>query len=142
MRLFVGTLLSWFYNNLLTFFPSRLVRNTFLKFYVRSLGAKSNVQMRCRFLNGRKVTFGERNVVNFGCLFDGRIHPIEVGNDVSIGPEAVILTLGHDPQSPTFENKGGPVRIGRRVWIGCRAMILPGVTIGEGAVVALSLIHI
>lgn len=91
--------------------------------------------MGCRFLNGRKVHLGARNVVNFGCLFDGRKFHIRMGDDVSIGPEATILSLGHDPQSPTFEDRGGDVVIGHRVWIGFRALILPGLTIGDGAVV-------
>lgn len=66
---------------------------------------------------------------------DGRKYNITVGNDVSIGPEASILTLGHDPQSGNFEDRGGDVIIGDRVWIGYRAIVLPGVTIGDGAVV-------
>jgi maltose O-acetyltransferase len=92
--------------------------------------------MGCQFLNGRKIRLGERNVVNFGCLFDGRRYSITTGDDVSIGPEASILTLGHDPQSPEFALRGGEVTIGDRVWIGYRALVLPGVSIGEGAVVA------
>jgi maltose O-acetyltransferase len=91
--------------------------------------------MGCRFLNGRKVFLGERNVVNFGCLFDGRKFSIRTGSNVSIGPEATILTLGHDPRSATFEDRGGDVMIGDRVWIGYRAIVLPGVCIGEGAVI-------
>jgi maltose O-acetyltransferase len=91
--------------------------------------------MGCRFLNGRKVFLGERNVVNFGCLFDGRKFSIRTGSNVSIGPEATILTLGHDPRSAIFEDRGGAVVIGDRVWIGYRAIVLPGVSIGEGAVV-------
>jgi maltose O-acetyltransferase len=78
---------------------------------------------------------GERNVINFGCLFDGRKYVIRTGSDVSIGPEASLLTLGHDPQSPDFHDKGGDIIVGDRVWIGYRAIVLPGVTIGEGAVV-------
>lgn len=91
--------------------------------------------MGCRFLNGRKVFIGERNVINFGCLFDGRKFEIRTGRNVSIGPEATILTLGHDPRSATFADRGGDVEIGDRAWIGYRAIVLPGVTIGEGAVV-------
>jgi maltose O-acetyltransferase len=91
--------------------------------------------MGCRFLNGPKVHLGDRNVINFGCLLDGRKFHIRTGHDVSIGPEASILTLGHDPQSPVFADRGGDVLIGNRVWIGYRVIILPGVTIGEGAVV-------
>jgi len=86
-------------------------------------------------LNGRKVFLGERNVINFGCLFDGRKFSIRTGSNVSIGPEATILTLGHDPRSATFEDRGGDVVIDDHVWIGYRAIILPGVMIGEGAVV-------
>ncbi|MFN8710810.1 MAG: acyltransferase, partial [Planctomyces sp.] len=56
--------------------------------------------------------------------------------NISIGPEASILSLGHDPQSPSFEDVGGDITIGDRVWIGYRALIMPGVNIGEGAVVA------
>jgi len=91
--------------------------------------------MGCHFLNGRKIHLGERNVINFGSLLDGRKFHIRMGNDVSIGPEAAILTLGHDPQAPDFADRGGDVIIGDRVWIGYRAMILPGVMIGEGAVI-------
>ncbi|MDB9446468.1 acyltransferase [Anabaena sp. CS-542/02] len=60
---------------------------------------------------------------------------IKTGSDVSIGSEATILTLGHDPQSPDFADRGGDVIIGDRAWIAYRVIILPGVTIGEGAVV-------
>lgn len=91
--------------------------------------------MNCRFLNGRRVRFGDRNIINFGCLLDGRRYDIRFGDNVSIGPEATILTLGHDPQSAEFTDRGGDVVIGDRVWIGYRAVILPGVTVGDGAVV-------
>ena len=46
------------------------------------------------------------------------------------------MTLGHDPQSSTFGDRGGDVIIGDRVWIGYGALVMPGITIGEGAVVA------
>ncbi|MEL7355047.1 MAG: DapH/DapD/GlmU-related protein [Cyanobacteria bacterium J06560_6] len=86
-------------------------------------------------MNGRKIFLGDRNVINFGCLLDGRHYPIHIGSDVSIGPKASLLTLSHDPQSSTFADKGGEIVIGDRAWIAYRAIILPGVTIGEGAVV-------
>jgi maltose O-acetyltransferase len=82
------------------------------------------------------VNLGARVVINFGCLLDGRRYSINIGDDVSIGPEATILTLGHDPQSADFAIIGGDVRIETRAWIGYRAIIMPGVSIGEGAVVA------
>jgi acetyltransferase-like isoleucine patch superfamily enzyme len=48
----------------------------------------------------------------------------------------LIQTLTHDPQSPDFASAEKPVTIGDHAWIGARALICPGVTIGEGAVVA------
>ena len=135
VRIFTGAILAYGYNHWVGNFPSRRVRDIYLRGWLGKLGAKSRVQMGCRFLNGRKVFLGGRNVVNFGCLFDGRKFSIRTGSNVSIGPEATILTLGHDPRSATFEDRGGDVLIGDRVWIGYRAIVLPGVSIGEGAVV-------
>lgn len=134
-RLAAGSILSWFYSALVGRIPSRSIRGAYLGIWLGSFGKGSGVQCGCRFLNGRKVHLGERTVINFGSLLDGRKHSIITGTDVSIGPEASILTLGHDPRSPAFDDRGGDVVIGDRVWIGYRAIILPGVTIGEGAVV-------
>lgn len=135
-RSLAGSILDYAYSAVVGRFPSRTVRRLFLSAWLRRLGAATHVQRDCRFLHGRNVSLGDRNVVNHGCFFDGRRYPISIGNDVSIGPEAAILTLQHDPQSPDFSDAGGAVTIGDHVWIAYRAVILPGVTIGEGAVVA------
>ncbi len=135
LKVFIGGLLAFFYNKFIGGFPIRGLRRAYLGAWLGDFGNGTSVQMECRFLNGRKVHLGDRNVINFGCLFDGRKYHIRIGSDVSIGPEASILTLGHDPQSPVFADRGGDVIIGNRVWIGYRAMILPGVTIGDGAVI-------
>ena len=135
LKVLVGGLLAFIYNKIIGILPIRSLRRGYLGLWLRKMGEGTSVQMGCRFLNGRKVYFGERNVINFGCLFDGRKFRIFTGNDVSIGPEASILTLGHDPQSSDFADRGGDVVIGNYVWICYRAIILPGVTIGEGAVV-------
>lgn len=134
-KVFVGGILAYGYNGLMAHFPVRRLRESYLRLYLGGFGSGTSVQMGCRFLNGRKVHLGSNNVVNFGCLFDGRIYEVRTGSNVSIGPEAAILTLGHDPHTPDFSDRGGPVIIGDRAWIGFRALILPGVTVGEGAVV-------
>lgn len=134
-RVIAGAILAYAYNHWWGNIPSRLIRRVFLCRSLQYIGSGTGIQLGCRFLNPRKVSLGDRNVINFGCLFDGRKFRIVTGSDVSIGPEATILTLGHDPQSPDFAGRGGDVIIGDRVWIGYRAIILPGVIIGEGAVV-------
>lgn len=135
IRHLAGTWIAYSYNHWVGKLPSRRLRHLYLRCWLGGLGSGTGVQMGCRFLNGRKVFLGKRNVVNHGCLLDGRRFTIRTGNDVSIGPDTVILTLGHDPQSPDFVDRGAEVTIGDRAWIGYRSLILPGVKIGEGAVI-------
>jgi maltose O-acetyltransferase len=134
-RVLIGGLASYVYGSAIGKMPIGIARRAYLEAYLARLGCGTSVQMGCRFLNGRKVHFGDRNIINFGCLFDGRKFHIRTGDDVSIGPEAAILTLGHEPQSPDFADHGGDVVIANRVWIGYRAIVLPGINIGEGAVI-------
>lgn len=135
-RVIAGSLIAYVYNGVVGRMPSRALRSAYLRCYLARHGAGTAVQMGCKFLNGRKIELGDRNVINFDCLLDGRRYGIRTGDDVSIGPEAALLTLGHDPQSPDFADRGGEVIVGSRAWICYRAIILPGVSIGEGAVVA------
>src|SRR5204862_1239600 len=78
---------------------------------------------------------GDHSTINEECRIDNR-GGITIGNNVSISAQVCILTADHDPQSQTFAGRERAVRIDDHVFIGTRAMILPGVTIGRGAVVA------
>ena len=55
---------------------------------------------------------------------------------MSISYRVSLLTGDHDMNSPTFAYRGGRIIIEDNVWIGCNAVVLPGVKIGKGAVVA------
>ncbi len=85
----------------------------------------------------RNVHFGKNIVVNFNANFvdDGDIF---IGDDTMIGPNVSVITALH-PVSPRLRaakiqyNK--PVRIGRNVWLGAGAIILPGVTVGDNSIV-------
>lgn len=136
LRALAGSILAYLYNEWIGRLPSRTIRTGYLRVWLKSIGPRANVQLGCRFYHGTGVSIGARSVINAGTVLDGRRHPVRIGHDVSIGPEATVLTLGHDPQSPDFADRGGAVEIGDRVWIAYRAIILPGVRIGEGAVVA------
>lgn len=134
-KILAGGLLALGYNQMAGHLPIPALRNLYLRGWLGHFGQGTSVQMSCHFLNGRKIHLGERNVINFGCLLDGRKFTIHTGNDVSIGPKATILTLGHDPQSAEFADRGGDVIIGNRAWIGYGVIILPGIKIGDGAVI-------
>ncbi len=88
----------------------------------------------------------ERLIIGEGCWFNIRCQfdlggEIRIGNDVSFGPEVMILTTTHDIKSGSPGRRAVdqfvlPVRIGNGAWLGARCTILPGVTVGDGAVVA------
>lgn len=100
-----------------------------------SIGAHTSIHMRCRFYKPGSVTIGSHSVINRGVLLDGR-YPLTIGDNVSVSEEVMFLTLEHDPDSPTFANRGAPIVVRDRVFVGVRAIVLPGVTLGEGAIVA------
>lgn len=81
------------------------------------------------------ITIGRRTVVNQQCCLDGR-GGLTIGDYVSISAGVWILTDSHDMGDPLFREVLAPVTIEDHAWIGSRALILPGVTVGEGAVVA------
>ena len=86
----------------------------------------------------RRFSIGERGWINSGCYFDVGAS-IEIGDDVAIGQYALVLTTTHELGESTRragDHVFEPVRIESGVWIGARATILPGVTVGAGAIVA------
>jgi acetyltransferase-like isoleucine patch superfamily enzyme len=85
--------------------------------------------------SGRRITIGEHTTIGLWATLDGR-EGITIGRSVNFSSEVSLWTLQHDPQSRSFDTKGGPITIGDYAWISYRATVLPGVTIGEGAVVA------
>jgi maltose O-acetyltransferase len=86
---------------------------------------------------GSNISLGDGVFLNFNCvLLD--VVPIEIGAGTQIGPGVHIYAADH-PRDPELRRKGfecgKPVRIGRNVWIGGGAIILPGVSIGDDAII-------
>ena len=85
---------------------------------------------------GKHITIGKNVFINFDCTFLA-LGGITIEDDVLIGPKVSLITESH-PLNPK-ERKGlmgKPIVIKKNAWIGANATILPGVTIGENAVVA------
>lgn len=82
----------------------------------------------------KPIHIGKNTAINRKCILDGR-GGLFIGDNVNISAEAAFYTGGHDYQSEDFAYYQKPVVIEDRVWIGTRAMIMPGVTIHEGAMV-------
>lgn len=98
-----------------------------------TIGRRTSVHRGCRLLWPRGVRIGSNTVINRDVLLDGR-GGLSIGNNVSISEGAAILTMDHDLNDPAFGTRARAVSIGDRVFIGTRALILPGVTMGQGSV--------
>lgn len=115
-----------------------IIPNPIRKWYLRCFGIRigegSCIHRRCKFFHVGKLSIGKDSCVNFGCYLDNR-RGISIGNNVGIAHNTKIYTLGHNLTSPLFETRGMPVKIEDNVFIFSNAMIMPGVTIHEGAIV-------
>lgn len=135
MKRFFSELRLYLCNKVIVNIPSHAARLFFYRAFMGfELGAGVAIHMNVRFCCARWLSIGKGSVVNSLCKIDNR-GGITIGSNVSISENVVILTADHDPQSVSFEGRNAPVVIGDRCWIGTNAMILPGVTLGEGAVV-------
>lgn len=85
---------------------------------------------------GKNIHIGKDVFINSGCHFQDQ-GGIEIGDGVLIGHNVVLATINHD-LNPAMNRKNhyAPIKIGAHVWIGANATVLPGVTIGDWAVVA------
>lgn len=116
--------------------PSHRIRNfLYRRLFSIKLSPTATVYGHCRFWQPWKVSIGDNSVLGDRLFLDGR-NGITIGDNVSIGGETAIFTLEHDIDSESFGTKGGPVVIQNHVYIGSRVMILPNVTVEEGAVIA------
>jgi galactoside O-acetyltransferase len=91
---------------------------------------------------GERIVIGDDVHVNSNAMISADLGGvIEIGNDVQVGPNVVMRASNHefaDPDTPIRlqGHRPGRIVVGEDVWIGANAVLVPGVTIGRGAVVA------
>lgn len=126
---------SWLTNEFINHFPSHRLRNWFL----RAIGVKMSKDVRFytgfHIRNPKGIIIGKGVNIGPGVLLDGR-KGLRIGENATIAYEAIIWTLNHDYNDIHFCGKGDSVFIGKFSWICSRSIILPGIRIGDGAVVA------
>jgi maltose O-acetyltransferase len=104
----------------------------------RTCGQRVNVEKGVNFYTGWEIEIGDDSSLGIGCMVP---YDLKVGRDVMMGP--YVIVVGH---SHRFENRDLPmrlqgieeypsVRIEDDVWIGARAIILPGIGIGKRAII-------
>lgn len=133
VKSFLGSLIAYLFNYHISNIKSSTIRSFFLKLWLFEFKSKFFVGRGVFILNGRKLLIKDNTYISEGCFLDGRKFHIEIGKNVFMGKNSSIITLGHDPQSEDFKNKGGPVVIKDNVKIGENVIILAGVTIGKNS---------
>ena len=90
------------------------------------------------YINGARLSVGDECFINRECYFDLSA-PVRIGSNISIGTHVVFVTADHEIGGAMRRAgvvKPRPIIVEDGAWIGTRVTILPGVTIGKGAVVA------
>ncbi len=114
--------------------PSHHFRRFFYRLFGMKIGRGSTIHMGANFYNPFNIVIGEDSIVGEGVVLDGRDR-LMIGNHVDIASEVMIYNSEHDIRDPNFHAIQAPVTIQDYVFIGPRAIILPGVTVKKGAVV-------
>ena len=117
------------------YIPSHHVRRLFYRLVGMRIGSGSTIHTRLRLYNPKNIVIGEDSIIVEMVVLDGR-DKLAIGDHVDIASEVMFYNAQHDVDSENFHAISSPIIIGNYVFIGPRAIILPGVKIGEGAVIA------
>jgi len=115
--------------------PSHHIRNSIYRLFGMKLGKGSHIYGGAEIRSPYRITIGKGSSIGHRAILDGRGR-LSIGNSVNLSTGVWIWTAQHDPASAGFNSYSQPVVIQDYAWISCRVVILPGVTVGEGAVVA------
>lgn len=115
--------------------PSHRLRLLLYRVFGMQIGRGSHIYMGAEIRAPRWIKIGTGTSIGHDAILDGRGR-LTIGNNVNLSSGVWIWTRSHDVNSPTFAGTRAPVIIEDYAWLSCRVVILQGVTIGEGAVVA------
>jgi acetyltransferase-like isoleucine patch superfamily enzyme len=90
-------------------------------------------------MRGKKISFSERCTVNNFVFINSRFEEVRIGSNVTLSDWVYITTLGLDPDKLKNSEKvhiESSVIIEDGAWLGARSVILPGVRVGKGSIVA------
>ena len=107
-----------------------------------TLGPDASISPNVAFANPERITIGARVRLGVRCMIwaGPGVGRVTIGDDVMFGPEVMITASGYryDDGQPVTDQAmdEADVVIGNDVWIGTRAVLLPGAQIGDGAIIA------
>lgn len=127
--------LELFFLRLVGWIPFHTFRILIYKLDGVKIGKKVHIHMGTQFFDPTKVEIGDGTIIGQNAFLDGR-DSLKIGKHVDIASDVLIYNSEHDINSDDFKPIHASVQIGDYVFIGPRAIILAGVKIGTGAIVA------
>lgn len=121
--------------SLIGYVPSQVLRRQLYLLLGMKIEPGAVVYAGAEVRSPRGIKIGRGSMIGSHAVLDGR-RGIDIGANVNLSNGVWIWTLQHSVDDPFFGVDGGPVKIGDRAWVSCRVVVLPGVSIGRGAVVA------
>jgi acetyltransferase-like isoleucine patch superfamily enzyme len=127
----------YFYSlKLLAYFPSQKVRLFMLrKIYRAKISSGAVIYMGFEIRTPARLSISKNTIIGHNAVLDAR-GGLRIGSNVNLSSEVMIWTAQHDHRCADFGVIEKPVVLGDYAWLGPRTIVLPGVTVGEGAVVA------
>ncbi|GHV72038.1 hypothetical protein AGMMS49928_27090 [Spirochaetia bacterium] len=122
--------------SIIMWIPIKYIRWIFFKILLNHCGREVYFSRNIEIRKPKNIFIGNNVIINKNVLLDGRGGKLIIGNNVDIAQESNIWTLEHDPHDDFHLVEGKSVIIGDYVWIASRTTVLPGVKIGDGAVIA------
>lgn len=116
------------------YIPSHYVRRFFYRIGGMRIGKGSAIHMGAIFYNANNIKIGQDSIIGENVVLDGRDN-LTIGDHVDIASQVMIYNAEHNINDPKFSAIVGEVVVEDYVFIGPRAIILPGVKIGRGAVI-------
>ena len=117
------------------YIPSNHLRLLAYRMLGMRIGRGSHIYMGAEIRSPHLICIGAGSSIGHRAILDGR-GSLTIGSNVNVSTGVWVWTMDHDLRSPTFDSRKAAVVIGDFAWLSCRVVVLPGVTIGEGAVVA------
>ena len=123
------------FNLLITHLPGHWLRLGWLRAVGADVGRGVCVFRGTTVIGAEHLVLGDRVQVGFRVVLDAR-GGLSIAEDVLLSSDTQFLTANHNLASADFERQVAPIVIADHAWIATRAVVLAGVTVGQGGVVA------
>lgn len=117
---------------------AKTIRRLLVKGMVDKCGKNVNIEHGAFLASGKGIEIGDNSGLGLNCRVAG---PLVIGNDVMMAPGVMIFTQNHETADTSIPMRlqtapKKKVVIGNDVWIGANALIMPGVKVGNGCIIA------